>query len=250
MYTTLHNLCKSTNTHGRTGRKKLGGQKEICPTFSDCARLLPKNFWGTNKFRWPPPPKNFGQCTILGVQKFFSDAQIFSEHQNKPKLPDCESNIARLPLFAQQTGDFFAFLFTTFRPTYQWTFARLFDFLIFLGGQLPPPAPPVPYAYANTNIGRNTYNFIQKPQHHYSYSEVKHSNGLATSSQTAVSISILRNITVFSEKDAVIKHRKYNYVTFEVLWYSMLHQISYACFYEPGYSYFSDKITHLRLSHN
>ena len=24
--------------HGRTGRKKLGGRKEICPTFSDCAR--------------------------------------------------------------------------------------------------------------------------------------------------------------------------------------------------------------------
>jgi hypothetical protein len=37
--------------HGRTGRKKLGGQKEICPTFSDCARLLPKN-------RPAPPPPN------------------------------------------------------------------------------------------------------------------------------------------------------------------------------------------------
>ena len=30
--------------HGRTGRKKLGGRKEICPTFSDCARVVKKNF--------------------------------------------------------------------------------------------------------------------------------------------------------------------------------------------------------------
>jgi hypothetical protein len=30
--------------HGRTGRKKLGGRKEICLTFSDCARVVKKNF--------------------------------------------------------------------------------------------------------------------------------------------------------------------------------------------------------------
>jgi hypothetical protein len=30
--------------HGRTGRKKLGGRKEICPTFPDCARVVKKNF--------------------------------------------------------------------------------------------------------------------------------------------------------------------------------------------------------------
>jgi hypothetical protein len=30
--------------HGRTGRKTLGGRKEICPTFSDCARVVKKNF--------------------------------------------------------------------------------------------------------------------------------------------------------------------------------------------------------------
>ena len=28
--------------HGRTGRKKLGGRKEICPTFSDCALVVKK----------------------------------------------------------------------------------------------------------------------------------------------------------------------------------------------------------------
>jgi hypothetical protein len=30
--------------HGRTGRKQLGGRKEICPTFSDCARVVKKKF--------------------------------------------------------------------------------------------------------------------------------------------------------------------------------------------------------------
>ena len=30
--------------HGRTGRKKLGGRKEICPTLSECARVVKKNF--------------------------------------------------------------------------------------------------------------------------------------------------------------------------------------------------------------
>jgi hypothetical protein len=33
-----------TYFHGRTGRKKLGGRKEICPTFSDCARVFKKKF--------------------------------------------------------------------------------------------------------------------------------------------------------------------------------------------------------------
>jgi hypothetical protein len=28
--------------HGRTGRKKLRGRKEICPTFSDCSRVVKK----------------------------------------------------------------------------------------------------------------------------------------------------------------------------------------------------------------
>ena len=30
--------------HGRMGRKKLGGRKKICPTFSDCARVFRRNF--------------------------------------------------------------------------------------------------------------------------------------------------------------------------------------------------------------
>ena len=69
--------------------------------------------------------ENFGQCTILGVQKFFGHTKIFRYHKisheintishkmdricpiflyNKPILPDCGANIARLALFAQQTG--------------------------------------------------------------------------------------------------------------------------------------------------
>jgi hypothetical protein len=31
--------------HGRKGRKKLGGRKKICPTFSDCARPVPKKLF-------------------------------------------------------------------------------------------------------------------------------------------------------------------------------------------------------------
>ena len=34
----------ATPSHRRTGRKKLGGAEEICPTFSDCARVVKKNF--------------------------------------------------------------------------------------------------------------------------------------------------------------------------------------------------------------
>ena len=30
--------------HGRTGRKKIGGWKEICQTFSDCTELSKKIF--------------------------------------------------------------------------------------------------------------------------------------------------------------------------------------------------------------
>jgi hypothetical protein len=33
------------SAHRRMGRKKLGGQKEICPTFSHCARLVVKKIF-------------------------------------------------------------------------------------------------------------------------------------------------------------------------------------------------------------
>ena len=71
-------------THGRTGRKKLGGRKEICPTFSDYARPVPKIFFPEQiNFQDLPPrrQKNFGQCTILGVQNFFGHTKIFQNIQ-------------------------------------------------------------------------------------------------------------------------------------------------------------------------
>jgi hypothetical protein len=37
-------MTAPTYFHGRTGRNKLGGRKEICSTFSDCARGAKKNF--------------------------------------------------------------------------------------------------------------------------------------------------------------------------------------------------------------
>ena len=75
------NLKMYINQHGRTGRKKLGGRNEICPTFSDYARPVPKIFF-PKQFRNPPPPpttspKKFGQSTILGVQNFFGHTKIF-----------------------------------------------------------------------------------------------------------------------------------------------------------------------------
>jgi hypothetical protein len=57
-----------------------------------------KNIFSTKLISANPPPrrqKNFGQCTILGVKKIFP------------------ANIARLPLFEQQTAGFLAFLFHT-----------------------------------------------------------------------------------------------------------------------------------------
>jgi hypothetical protein len=51
--------CKTAvHIHGRTGRKKLGGRKEICPTFSDFARPVPKKVFVEIYFGdLPPPPR-------------------------------------------------------------------------------------------------------------------------------------------------------------------------------------------------
>jgi hypothetical protein len=39
-----HMRENATPYHGRTGRKKIGGRKEICPSFSHFARVVKKNF--------------------------------------------------------------------------------------------------------------------------------------------------------------------------------------------------------------
>ena len=63
-------------------KEKIRGAETNLPDFSDFARQVPKNFSGDNLFIRPPPPpppspKSFGQCTILGVQKFFRHTKIF-----------------------------------------------------------------------------------------------------------------------------------------------------------------------------
>ena len=104
-------------------KKVVGACYEVVGAFS-AKKFFPE------KIIFDDPPrrqKNFGQCTILGVQKFFGPTKIFRDiiqifqiSQNntishkidricpiflyyKPILPDCEANIVRLALFAQQT---------------------------------------------------------------------------------------------------------------------------------------------------
>ena len=98
--------------HGRTGRKKLGGRKEICPTFSDCARPVPKKFF--------PEQINFGDKFSKHNKIDYKIDRISNKidricpiyFYNKPILPDCEANIARLaflpPPARYAHGDFWA----------------------------------------------------------------------------------------------------------------------------------------------
>ena len=84
------------------GRKKLGARKEICPAFSDCARIVKKNL-----------PEKLSKIVVDGGGGHISHKIDRISHKigricpiyfyNKPILPDCEANIARLALFAQQT---------------------------------------------------------------------------------------------------------------------------------------------------
>jgi hypothetical protein len=57
----------------------------MCPTYSDCARPVPKKLFVEQiNYRRPPPPprrrqKNFGQ--YFRGPKIFRDLQNFSDHQ-------------------------------------------------------------------------------------------------------------------------------------------------------------------------
>jgi hypothetical protein len=115
----LYSMCRFR--HGRTGRKKLGGRKEISQTFSDCAHVVKKNFpdklskivvdgggGGREEWlrkipiRWHISHKIARICPIY----FY----------NKPILPDREANIVRLALFAQRTMELPPPLPAAYRP--------------------------------------------------------------------------------------------------------------------------------------
>jgi hypothetical protein len=68
--------------HGRTGRKKVGGRKEKCPTFRDSARLVPKKFFRRYYFGdgGGKSPKKFRSVYHFRGQKNFPDKQYFSEY--------------------------------------------------------------------------------------------------------------------------------------------------------------------------
>jgi hypothetical protein len=61
-------------------------------------------------------------------------------------LPDCLCLPNKLGAFW-----LFGFLISHSSPDLCWTFARLFDFVIFGGGSCPPPCPPGPYAYGQNH---------------------------------------------------------------------------------------------------
>ena len=114
----------------------------LCPTI-----YSPKNFFSaTNIFRRPPPrrQKISDSVPFWGSKKFFRTYKFFRNIKISKYCPNVKRILPDLPLFAQYTGDFFAFslfYFPLFARLIS-AFARLFDFLIFFGGQLPHPAPP------------------------------------------------------------------------------------------------------------
>ena len=75
-------------THGRTGRKKLGGRKQICPTFrilpDKCQKIFPKRIY---LYDLPPPsPKKFRSVYHFRGPKIFRTYQTFSKHHTN--FPD------------------------------------------------------------------------------------------------------------------------------------------------------------------
>ena len=112
--------------HGRTGRKKLGGRKEICPTFSDCAQVVKKNF----------PEKRSKIVVDGGGWGGRSDYEKLLLHSIFPTI---------LTEFHTKLTEFvpFIFIISQYCPTVK---RILPDWLCFpnkLGG-LPPPSPPRP----------------------------------------------------------------------------------------------------------
>jgi hypothetical protein len=86
--------------HGRTGRKKLGGRKEICPTFSDFARPVPKFFFPEqiNLDAPPPPPspEKFRSVYHFRGPKIFRTYQNFSRHHKFSRYNKISNEINRI----------------------------------------------------------------------------------------------------------------------------------------------------------
>jgi hypothetical protein len=124
------------------GKEKIRGAERNLPDFSDCARPLPKIFFSEQiNFGDPPPPspKKFRSVYHFRGQKKFSGTIICQYCPTfKRILHDYLYLNNKLRAFW-----LLGFFISLFLPDLCWIFARLFDFVIFWGGQL-PPLPPRP----------------------------------------------------------------------------------------------------------
>jgi hypothetical protein len=138
--------------HGRTGRKKLGGRKEICPTFSDCARVVKKIF----RRNFPKPLSTGG---MNDYEKFLLDS-IFP---------------TKLTEFPTKLTEFvpFIFIISQYCPTVK---RILPDWLCLpnkLGG-LPPPPPPRPVRPCIWGITRQWFeDYLKNIKQIVKYNQVK-----------------------------------------------------------------------------
>ena len=137
------------------GKEKIRGAEINLPDFSDCARPLPKKFFSEqiNFGDLPPPP--------LSPKKFrsvyhFRGPKIFSGTIHCQYCPTSKRIFQDYFYLNNKLRYFglFRFLFPYFLPDLFWIFARLFDFAICLGGQLPPlPPRPVRLWFYHTALG-------------------------------------------------------------------------------------------------
>jgi hypothetical protein len=71
--------------------------------------LVPKKIFLRKLFLTtsPPPRRQIGQCTILGVQEFFGHTQIFRKHHTN--FPDITKFAAKLTQFLTKFTEFVPF---------------------------------------------------------------------------------------------------------------------------------------------
>ena len=102
--------------------KKLGGRKEICPTFSDCARVVKKKF-----------PEKLSKIVVEGGVR--SDFEKFLLDSIFP---------TKLKEFPTKLTEFVPFIFITsqFCPTVKRIFPDWLGLPNKLHGGCPPPPPP------------------------------------------------------------------------------------------------------------